>query len=622
MRTAPVVLGFLLGFSAAVFSGCPATTACSAASCPLGCCDASGRCQSSSPSTCGTSGAVCKACSLGESCSVGVCVDTNGSGGGNASGGSSGVGGGSTAGGSSGVGGGSSTSTYGAFIDSFASAFCAKAIECAQLPGGQSECVTLYRNVVASGGTSAFASERSVRGGAATFDAARGQTCLADIGRAVCPTSGLTANCADVTRPAAAEGATCFSRYGDCIDSRLGCNGAPCSRRCTAGGSLGESCRGSALACDAPFACIDGVCQAQPAPGTPCTGSECGPLMRCRSNVCERLPTAGQACLDFSCVPSAYCDSSRICRARKAAGVSCLGDSECSDGTFCRTVCTALGTPGALCRDTDECVATASCFRGSCRTRGATGAPCANYLDCENGSCDDVTRLCAVSAPVGPGQACSSARYCSSPEVCRNKVVPADGGVATPGRCGPPQLGDDCFSGYQCAERQTCDDTSNTCVAATRGGPCDTDSNCPSGDYCTAARICAQRAATGQICERQRSSCATAREVCLLTSTPGEYRCQPLPGLGAACVETCAFPTACVNRTCVAAGRPGQPCLTPTADNCLTGICLGPDGGFASGADGRCAQPLANGARCSYDSSCQSGFCDRIGGSVCRPSCN
>lgn len=78
---------------------------CSAAKCPVGCCDGYGQCQSGTTSNaCGIGGARCSACTLTQICMQGMCSSgTNGT-----SGGSSGVGGGS-----SGVGGG----TGGASLD-------------------------------------------------------------------------------------------------------------------------------------------------------------------------------------------------------------------------------------------------------------------------------------------------------------------------------------------------------------------------------------------------------------------------------------------------------------------------------------------------------------------------
>jgi hypothetical protein len=47
---------------------------CDAASCPDGCCDSGGHCQTSDTGTCGTGGAACVACAAGQACSGGKCA--------------------------------------------------------------------------------------------------------------------------------------------------------------------------------------------------------------------------------------------------------------------------------------------------------------------------------------------------------------------------------------------------------------------------------------------------------------------------------------------------------------------------------------------------------------------
>ncbi|MDP1921257.1 MAG: hypothetical protein Q8L14_33760 [Myxococcales bacterium] len=93
------LLGGLLLFS------CPGgVRPCSTATCPVGCCDAAGLCQSGmSSSACGIGGARCSACTVTQNCTQGMCSSGNsGTGGFGAGGGSSGVGGGFSTGGGTG----------------------------------------------------------------------------------------------------------------------------------------------------------------------------------------------------------------------------------------------------------------------------------------------------------------------------------------------------------------------------------------------------------------------------------------------------------------------------------------------------------------------------------------
>ncbi|MEW5742733.1 MAG: hypothetical protein AB1938_27700, partial [Myxococcota bacterium] len=97
-----LLTGFLFGFLGAIGVSCGGAPTCNSTTCATGCCDAMGRCQSASSSFCGTGGAMCQQCALGQFCSLGVCV--GGTGGGTAQGGGAGggMGGGATGGGSGG----------------------------------------------------------------------------------------------------------------------------------------------------------------------------------------------------------------------------------------------------------------------------------------------------------------------------------------------------------------------------------------------------------------------------------------------------------------------------------------------------------------------------------------
>ncbi len=626
MRSMPLILGFLLGLAAAAFTGCPTST-CSASSCALGCCDASGRCQLSASSTCGTKGSICSTCRIDESCVSGSCMSSS-SGAGAAGGGTSGTGGGT-----------SGTGTYGAFLDGFANAYCAKVIECGQLPGGSTaDCVAVFRPYIArsTGSFGGLATERGVRIGASTLDAAKAQTCLSQLASATCNGSspmGNTSACNEVTRPAAAVNAACDSN-ADCSDRTTSCNGQPCMRRCTTGGGQGEVCRSTSTgqACDAPFVCIDGRCATEPAPGTACGGavsSNCGPNNQCRNGVCERLPTLGQPCPNFVCAGATYCDSTRVCRDKKPIGQTCALSSDCTSDAFCRSsVCTAKGTPGATCRFDSECVDTTSCFEGTCRTRGAMAARCTRSQDCTSTlSCDDVLRTCQpYTSTVPTGQPCTnSTQRCQSfAEECRNVVVNPDGGVGTRGLCGAPMVGDPCQFGSECAQAQYCDTIARTCQAAGASTPCSSDSNCRSTDFCASAgsnRACSPKIATGQPCV-ETNSCAAQGDRCLLGADGGVGRCGAFPTLGQTCTSACAFPLACSNGTCVMAGHLGELCSPSSGTGCISGACQGPDGGIGYTPAGRCVAPQPNGTRCDSDLGCQSGNCDRLGNSTCVAACN
>ncbi|MBL8923291.1 MAG: hypothetical protein JNJ54_30850 [Myxococcaceae bacterium] len=623
MRTLSVVLGLVAGFVVAVLPSCGAPR-CSAATCALGCCDTAGRCQSSSNLSCGANGAACVSCSLSQSCVSGMC--TGGAG--------AGAGGGPSGGGMSGTGGGSSVTGYSAFLDDFSTVYCQKAIECGSLPTtSTADCAAVLRQMFATRGygiNTYLATERSVLAGAATYNATRGQACLAEVAAIPCvggSPSGNPTSCDGVTSPAAAANGACFSRT-DCVDPTLSCNGGPCMRRCTVGGNLGESCRADG-SCATPFVCINNTCLNEPAPGSACNGFlGCGPRQECRNSVCVALPLAGASCPDFRCVPDAYCDSSRICRPKKALGTGCQSTGECIEGAVCASlVCSPAGAQGSACRFSSDCQRPLQCILGRCNPQGGSGARCLYSNDCQSPlGCDDVLRICReYTSSQQTGQACSSTQSCrNSNEVCRSKSVTNDGGTGTPGTCGVPQVGDACNGNYECGVAQYCTMPSRQCQAAGPATPCSSASNCRSTDYCTSSNVCATRAASGQACDSTRSeSCAAAGERCLTTG--GTARCARTPTLGEPCGSECLFPYTCVGGTCAAAGRVGQPCIANSPVPCFTGECLAADGGV--GREGTCVAPRGEGAMCQSDVGCLSGYCDLLaslgpqGAAVCVAAC-
>lgn len=98
-----IVLALSVSFAfGAFFAACGAANKCNQSTCASGCCDASGACKSANNLTCGTAGAMCMACGLGQTCFSGSC--TGGTGGGSGGGSGGGQGGGTTGGGTTGGG--------------------------------------------------------------------------------------------------------------------------------------------------------------------------------------------------------------------------------------------------------------------------------------------------------------------------------------------------------------------------------------------------------------------------------------------------------------------------------------------------------------------------------------
>ena len=624
MRSAPFVVGLLLGFSASFFTGCPMNT-CTPASCPLGCCDTTGRCQTSANQTCGRNGSACATCSGFDTCVSGACMASN-TGAGQATGGG-------------GAGGGVSGTGYSTFLTTFSTDYCQFAVRCGLLAAASgSDCAALLRPYFAltgpNIGTSTAVSERSVLAGYSRFDAARGQACLASLTTLSCmPSGGLPLDCQLTTGPAAAANGSCFSE-ADCTDTTLGCNGGTCMRRCTQGGNLGESCKPDGT-CTTPFVCAGSVCRNRTPVGSTCSfDGECAVGAFCNSmRVCATLPGIGSPCSSFRCVVEAYCSGSQ-CVARKPANVACSFTSECVEGLRCTTarVCGPQGQVGETCTTANgECAPMLFCNSNrQCAAKGAAGAACRGFSDCATPlSCDDVLRTCRADAVVDGGQACSSTQRCKTGQ-CFGKMVVFDGGTNTSGTCREAIVGDRCTSNFDCGGGKYCD-MAMTCRAAGPSTPCSASYQCLGGDYCTSSSICATKAAAGQVCDSTRSdSCAATGESCQQTSTPGTSRCQRPPAIGEACTRECAFPGACVGGMCVASGRVGQPCVQSFPLPCIEGECVQPDGGLHQGSSSTsadtCVAPRVNGSPCLSDQGCQSRYCDRggltSGAGTCATACN
>jgi hypothetical protein len=547
--------------------------------------------------------------------------DGSGSGGGSASGG------GTSGGGTSG---GTIAARYSQFVEAFATTYCRKMAECGQAASGQTECVELLRSFFTSREvrSTGFAPVRSVATGASRFDELKAGACLDVLKESTCRTFSRVSCITGIVVPAAGRNEACIDSF-DCVDRSLSCNGAPCNRRCTPGGNLGEGCV-PYQSCQAPFECIADTCRNVPALGSPCGPREnCGKNANCDNGVCVAAPSIGALCSnrDPPCVESAYCDGT-TCRARKSQGSSCSLDRECSNGFICiGGRCSPIRQAGQACVQTYECDFGLSCSGGFCRPLASAGERCLGERDCRAPLvCDDVTKVCATANFVGDGQPCTNSTQVCLRNVCRNRVVLRDGGVGTTGICGPAQPGDRCQESNDCGPGAFCEPISLTCRAAGPATRCREDFNCRESDYCTRTNICAARAATGQLCDAMASnSCAAAGEFCRPTPA-GEHRCQPLAGLGSPCRngELCLFPLSCRSGTCVAVGLPNQPCFnyfTPIGV-CPNGACRTLDGG--SGGEALCRPPLSNGALCLDDSDCQSGFCDAAPGvfGVCTAACN
>ena len=550
---------------------------CDSSNCAAGCCDASGACVTPSANACGTAGAQCVGCFLGQVCQVGACVPGAGTGGssGGLGGGSGGGTGGGAGGGTGGFGGGGSDALNG--YRAVAASYCGWYARCGSLsPSQVTDCTAYFlASFVGSANSEAQLHNYSLPGADAC---ARAFDSLACGGSTPTECNGVPYGAGG----AVTTGGACIASSSECASINDVCGGATCPRTCQPSpqGGNGQPCRRSGTTtCDSGLFCNDQtICEAKRL-----AGAVCAPYWgQCQSGLCENqlcvaLPAAGAACRSAypRCGPGTWC-SSNVCTASKASGQSCIGY-------------------------TDECLAPLQCISGSCATPAGVGAPCKGFSSCQsNLTCDQILRTCQERLPVQTGGQCSNdARYCASPSVCLGERTNPDGGVGQLGSCAIPQLGGMCSSTGECPNRSFCDATSH-CVTSTTGSACSySSSHCSTSDYCGSTNTCAPRFATAAQCDStELDSCLVPTDRCVIGATDPALRCRPVASVGGACGQDdgCAPLLRCIQNVCSQVGHIGQAC---SSLGCLEGAC----------SDGGCIAPQPVGQPCRGYTECASGVC-------------
>lgn len=401
------------------------------------------------------------------------------------------------------------------------------------------------------------------------------------------------------------EGGGC-SVSEECATPGTECAGSnACGRTCQRVGGPSQRCRQKR--CGSPGCCDEGLycepstvtCLAPPGADAPCgPGSPCVDGLYCdgASRRCTMPPAAGQPCLTTGappCAPGASCNPSGICFEAPAAGQPC--------GSF-----------------SPSCNDEAYCAGGTCAARRGRGEFCTAHQQCRTDLvCDAVVRTCLPSGLTWDlGDPCTGSELQCVRLVCAGARPNPDGGVGTMGTCqrSLAKLGEGCSKGEDCPDRSTCLD--GVCAVAMHGSPCDFDSNCPAGEFCSPANTCISQLRRGDACDAG-TLCASGTLCADLASEPGNFRCRAPGGVGAACgtelrypghshmLSTCLLPNSCVEGHCVHVGGPGERCL---GDDCFAGSCQRDNSG---GSPVRlCGAKAPDGARCTNDQSCASGRCD------------
>jgi hypothetical protein len=216
---------------------------------------------------------------------------------------------------------------------------------------------------------------------------------------------------------------------GDCIAALrpayaacLHLGGAECDFPCVGIRPLGAACMqtsecgqvaGSTVVCwfDGTSGLITGVCSVllRGTPGDACSQtcsakSGNGTMEQCNRSLGLPGPGAQPATLpatptDCYTIDGLFCGSDLKCRPRGAPGASCALWTDCEDGAYCDTAsskCVAKPVAGSPCGPKSLCADDAYCSATGCAAKRATGAPCAAG-ECV-GACNTATGTCEAAA--------------------------------------------------------------------------------------------------------------------------------------------------------------------------------------------------------------------------------
>lgn len=562
------------------------------------------------------------AVALAVACGPGPSTTDAGSGGGSITGGGGAGGGGG--GGSSG-----SIAQVNAYCNAISDKICTNFVSCNLMESNfKTQCVSIFGD--------SFCSDlrNSVSGGQASYDGTKSDQCVqaiqsAPAGNCDNPFGNVFSGsaCSGLSVGLVPNGGRCDTS-GDCAASSCShaadagsiCNGVcggPGGGTGTGNGYLGNPCYGTTVgSCYSPNWCdvSANLCKAPQGTGGNCTSSgsrECDSNNYCNTTTgkCAALPGPGTAC-NTSTYP--YCNAA----------------SYCSYSTS-PPMCVVKGPQGASCTQFSvPCEDSLRCVNSTCQPPVGSGGACQNYNDCVQGlSCDDVSRTCRQSSSVGPGEACSSTRYCTD-SYCAGKTTSSDGGVGTAGSCSTNYVGQKCSGHYGCGKGTYCLKAADAgfndgvCQTSSNGSACDRNDNCPTSSYCGTG-TCRPRVGPGGTCQVGSSNgCSTSGNQCIGTAADAGTGTCGVPGsTGATCVVgvsgACKIPNDCIGGTCTLVGQNGQPCAQNAT--CYDGACTGANP--TTGARGTCGAARADNQPCSSDFDCLSKFCDTVRGacsSVCQ----
>ncbi len=350
-----------------------------------------------------------------------------------------------------------------------------------------------------------------------------------------CDLPGHVGSCTPI-----AAGTECRASAGIC-DSAESCDGASAACPSDAKIAAGTECRASAGICDSAESC-DGASAACPsdakiAAGTECRAATCdggteshaascdGSSAACAPSTtatCGAFVCGTTACLtgcasDAQCADGSFCSANGACEPKIALGTACDADRKCTsghciDGVCCDTACDGQCEACDAGENAGTCTAIAGAPRGDREACGGDGSLC-------NGTCDGMNR--AACSFKGADVECRNAA-CS--EGTATYAASCDGA----GSC-PAMLTQDCGA-FVCGDEQ--------CL-----GDCDTDTDCSSGNFCSAG-VCLAKRSNGDACYagNECGSGFCADGTCCDTKCDGQCEACDVLGDEGACVPVVGAP--------------------------------------------------------------------------------
>lgn len=658
--------------------GCPPTVRpCGPATCPIGCCDANGLCQSGGSVTgCGAKGEECRTCSTNQTCNSGQCTTPN-MGGGAATGGGTGgsMGGGSAGGAGGGAGGGvvlqcsagltlCGSSCSNTQTDFSNCGMCGRACTAGQYCASGS-CQALPTMCTPTSCPAShycnLASNKCEFGCQTNQNCGNGQICDPMRNVCVCPTGSISCGggCVPVNTVTAC-GAQCLSCSGG-PNSIPSCTNGACDFTCAAGyHRCGNQCVSNFDALTCGTRCD--ACTTPPNATPTCDGNDCGFVCAtgfhqcgtdCVSNFdvatcgnsCTACPVpanaiaqcmsagGGQPACTFQCNPGfARC------------GSQCVAESITSCGASCQTCTPPVGATNPQCvagQCTYTCAAgfhqcnSACAPNTSVQTCGASCTPCPAPA---NGTATCNGTSCGVQCNVGYHECNGQCVTNFNVNTCGNRCTPCpDGPVGS----GTTVTCDGTNCGLRCASTTTPNFCNNVCVAdsLTSCGPsCQTCTPPANGTSVCTSGVCDftcmsgfHRCGTQCVADSSVDTCGTSCNACPAGPPNTTTTCaRPSPTSQYACGWECGAGT---NR-CPANGNQCVPtdytlACGPTCAVCSSTVALergvcGSNGicttGCITSCNGACVNTQTNGSHCgACNAVCNAS--DRCSQGECRAFC-